>query len=194
MPQYIDSFLYNIKKEFQNVDLSKLIIYMIIAAVVIHICIYVYAKIKSKKISIGMEILVVLMAWYIGMVLSVTYFNRPAGSVGRVFQTKLLQWEDNMNQNVTNILNIILFVPFGMLITGLESKQGMLKKIIIIACSSFLFSLLIETMKYITQRGYFEVDNIEANLIGAIAGSIIVSLVEMADTKKEGADIEEDGK
>lgn len=191
MSQFIDSFLYNIRKEFHNVDVSQLIIYMLIIAVVVHIGIFLYMSRKKQTINIGTEIVIILLMWYIGLVASVTYFNRQPGSVGKVFQTKLLWWEDNMEQNVTNILNIILFVPFGMLIWSLKGKTRAFNKVIVIICSSFLFGLIIEVMKYVTQRGYFEVDNIEGNIIGALMGALILYLIGLICRKEEGADSEE---
>lgn len=191
MSQFIDSFLYNIRKEFHNVDVSQLIIYMIIIAIIVHIGIFLYTSSKKQTINIGTEIVIILLMWYIGLVASVTYFNRQPGSVGKVFQTKLLWWEDNMDQNVTNILNIILFVPFGMLIWSLKGKAKALNKIVVIICSSFLFGLIIEVMKYVTQRGYFEVDNIEGNIIGALMGAFILCLIGLIFRKEEGADSEE---
>lgn len=191
MSQFIDSFLYNIRKEFHNVDVSQLIIYMIIIAVIVHIGIFLYTGKKKQKINISTEIMIILLMWYIGLVAGVTYFNRQPGSVGKVFQTKLLWWEDNMDQNVTNVLNIILFVPFGMLIWSLKGKTRAFNKIIVIICSSFLFGLIIEEMKYVTQRGYFEVDNIEGNIIGALIGAFILYLTGLIFRKEEGTDSEE---
>ena len=191
MSQFIDSFLYNIRKEFHNVDVSQLIIYMLIIAVIVHIGIFLYMSRKKQKINIGTEIVIILLMWYIGLVACVTYFNRQPGSVGKVLQTKLLWWEDNMEQNVTNILNIILFIPFGMFIWSLEGKTRAFNKVIVIICSSFLFGLIIEVMKYVTQRGYFEVDNIEGNILGALIGALILYLIGLICRKEEGADSEE---
>jgi glycopeptide antibiotics resistance protein len=81
-----------------------------------------------------------------------------------------------MDQNITNLLNIALFIPFGVLIAGLQINKKGLKRAIMAVNYCFLTSLIIECTQYITKRGYFEIDDIEANIVGGLTGSIFFSL------------------
>lgn len=71
------------------------------------------------------------------------------------------------------LLNIILFIPFGFLLTTylyLHKKQRIHTIWRPILISGFLFSLSIEIFQFITGRGYTEVDDIINNTLGAMVG------------------------
>jgi glycopeptide antibiotics resistance protein len=81
-----------------------------------------------------------------------------------------------MIQNITNLLNIILFIPFGVFITGIQMNIKSMRRIFMVINYSFLTSFLIECTQYITRTGYFELDDIEANIVGGLIGSIFFIL------------------
>ena len=68
------------------------------------------------------------------------------------------------------VLNILLFVPLGMLTPVVKESFGSVKKIFL---SGFLFSLSIEVTQILTKRGWFDVDDVINNTLGAVIGFIL---------------------
>lgn len=64
------------------------------------------------------------------------------------------------------LLNIVLFIPFGLLIGALK------KPFIQITLSAFLISIMIETLQYFNGR-FTDIDDILSNTLGAIIGYLI---------------------
>lgn len=67
-------------------------------------------------------------------------------------------------------LNVLLFVPFGVL---LPMVSGYFKNPIVTVITGCVFSGTIEIMQYITGRGLTEVDDVITNTIGAVVENII---------------------
>lgn len=64
------------------------------------------------------------------------------------------------------ILNIVLFTPFGLLLTALKSNWAWWK----IAAVGLLLSLTIEISQYFLARGVAQTDDLMNNTLGAIVG------------------------
>ena len=67
-------------------------------------------------------------------------------------------------------LNILMTVPYGFLLPGLNVKYRSLRKVTFMGLG---FSTAIETIQYITCRGLFEFDDLFNNTLGASVGYII---------------------
>lgn len=63
------------------------------------------------------------------------------------------------------MLNVLLFIPFGLLLPSARLTNG--KKIVVIG---FVFSLVIEIIQAITRLGMFETDDLVANSVGTWIG------------------------
>ncbi len=162
--------------ELQNISVSTLILCILAVAVVVHAVSIFYVKVKKRPIRFSTELLVILLLSYIFFIAHACIFSRVAGSQPKVFDTKHLWIDDNMDQNMTNLLNIVLFIPYGALIAGVMERRKAIYKIVMTVMYCFITSLLIECVQYITGRGYFEIDDIEANALGAVLGSMFVCL------------------
>ncbi len=171
-----NSFSKACQQEFRNVSILHLASLSIIGASFVHIGCLIYVKVKKNPINLSTELIIDLLISYTIFIAQVTLLSRGIEEQVRVFDTKLLWIEKSMDQNMTNLLNIILFVPFGFLISGVLTKKGVLRIFILVINYCFLTSLLIEATQYITKRGYFEIDDIEANIIGGLTGSIFFCL------------------
>lgn len=101
---------------------------------------------------------------YILVVFSFTLFGRTA-QAEPIF--KGLFWELQSGMWFDIGLNILLFVPLGLIIGGWKG---------LIIC--FALSGLIETIQYIYQIGYCELDDILNNTIGAGIGILLKGLCE----------------
>ena len=69
-----------------------------------------------------------------------------------------------------NILNILLFVPFGFLFPTMLKKM---RKFFIIVPLGLALSLMVETVQFFTGLGIFDVDDLLNNTIGAWCGYIL---------------------
>lgn len=73
-----------------------------------------------------------------------------------------------MRHGICNILmNIILFLPLGYLIPLVSKRIDRFWKML---CLGFLFTLIIELFQLVTHRGWFDVDDLFHNTIGAGLG------------------------
>lgn len=163
--------------EFRNVSLGSLIIFLFFGAIVVHIGCLIYVRVKRHSIYLSTEIIIILLISYTAFIAQVTLLSRELEGTARVFDTKWLRIDESMDQNITNLLNIALFIPFGVLIAVILINRNGLKRIIMAVNYCFLTSLLIECTQYLTKRGYFEIDDIEANIVGGLSGSIFFSLL-----------------
>ncbi len=78
------------------------------------------------------------------------------------------------------IANVVMFVPFGFLMSALlpttpSFKGG--KKTAVVISTAIIFSLLIETLQLILMRGLFEWDDVFSNTLGAALGLLLYNLL-----------------
>lgn len=66
-----------------------------------------------------------------------------------------------------NVLNMLLFVPFGVLLPCYSEKFRKFYKVVFLG---LLSSILIETVQYVTKIGIFEIDDIFNNTVGVLIG------------------------
>ncbi len=71
------------------------------------------------------------------------------------------------------ILNILLFVPYGYLLSSLFTRLHGWQ----VVMTGFLFSLLIEMAQLITRLGYADVDDLINNTIGTAVGCLLHSVI-----------------
>lgn len=74
--------------------------------------------------------------------------------------------------NMSHLLNIVLFVPFGFLLPPLSPPNG---KLPVIAVSGLAFSLLIELSQLLNHRTT-DVDDLITNTLGAVLGYLLFRL------------------
>lgn len=74
---------------------------------------------------------------------------------------------------ILDILNMIIFIPFGILITHYIKKYKVLNIILI----SLLISIIIELFQLFTLIGAFMLNDLIINVLGGLIGSIIYILV-----------------
>ena len=162
--------------EFRNVSVTNLLISSMVGAAIVHVSCMIYFRVKRHPIYLNTELMIILLISYTIFIAQVTLMSRGLENQRRVFDTKLLWIDKSMDQNITNLMNILLFIPYGILVTGIHMGRNRVRRFLLVVNYSFLASLLIECMQYITKRGYFEIDDLEANIVGGMAGSIFLSL------------------
>ena len=63
-------------------------------------------------------------------------------------------------------MNVVAFIPFGFLL-GCSFSKGKWWKVALFAAG---FSLFVETLQFVTKRGYAEFDDVFHNVVGAMIG------------------------
>ena len=82
--------------------------------------------------------------------------------------------ENSNSMLVSTLLNILMFIPIGMtLCIVFKNKHRFIIPLIIVIG----FSLLIETGQFVLQCGFFELDDLFNNTLGALIGIILCLLV-----------------
>lgn len=149
----------------------------------------IYRKILGgkRKPDTRKTILGFALIGYIIMVMGVTLLRRGDHFKGSVNIHFLSSYREAWNsfgfiawQQL--ILNIIMFLPLGILLPLISPRFHKLKNTMTIALG---FTILIETVQLITGFGVFELDDILNNILGALIGyGIIMTLLTIFKIKE----------
>lgn len=85
------------------------------------------------------------------------------------------------NDLLEDILNIIVFIPFGLYVSFFSKKQKLIKAIIF----SFALSLFLELFQFYTYIGSFAFLDIITNVFGGLIGYFIYYLLQKNVTEKK---------
>lgn len=116
-----------------------------------------------------------LLCIYLSYLVSLTLSGREAGSRTSKINLEIFgTWSKSGTMSRHALENILLFIPFGILV---PLKSNFFKKWWNLILSAFISSLSIELMQFFTGRGYFETDDILLNTAGAVLGYMVFWLV-----------------
>ena len=119
---------------------------------------------------------------YIGIVLIITIFRREPGSksgkiVPYIVLGSLRGSYFNVRLFIYALLNVALFVPYGVLVRFVRKSDSFLRGVVMTLLMSFVFSFFIECMQKITKTGVFELTDIFTNATGGLIGAILGSIM-----------------
>lgn len=117
-----------------------------------------------------------LMAFslYLMIILVITFFSREDGSRIGVDLELFSTWGINTRNNAFVVENVLLFIPYGFICPwAFPWLRGFFRN----TFAAFVTSLGVETIQLITGRGYFQVDDILTNVLGAMIGYIIFQML-----------------
>jgi glycopeptide antibiotics resistance protein len=135
-------------------------------------------KIKSKQtfhntIMKNRKKLLVIYLFYIYCFLLVclTYISREPGSRTGVNLLPLGSYYNSINSIKFIVENVLLFIPLGFMLPLLfQSFYSVYRS----ACAGFVVSIVIEFSQLVTERGYFQTDDIILNVLGNLIGLAIL--------------------
>ena len=110
---------------------------------------------------------------YVVILLTITFFSRESGSGEGIDLALFSTWGINDRNNAYVIENVLLFVPYGFFGAWSYTK---LRKFIPSLGLGLLTSLVIECLQLLTQRGFFQLDDILTNVLGSVLGLVIASV------------------
>lgn len=104
---------------------------------------------------------------YMVVLARTVYFSRPFFSRNEVNLKLIGTWGTTPQSHAYVAENLILFIPFGILLPICFSKA---RKGSICIISGCIFSIFIETLQWLTKRGYCQLDDIIMNTLGTALG------------------------
>lgn len=133
-------------------------------------CLGVVLFIAFKGVRIGLRwSSVLLLIEYVFLVFCSTVIFRPTGET-RQYDFHPFWSYSRPDLLVENIMNVIVFIPIGLLL-GCAFKQTTWWKALLIGCS---ISVTIEALQFWFMKGFSEVDDVMHNTVGCIVGYILV--------------------
>lgn len=117
---------------------------------------------------------VTVLSVYIAVMLAITFLSRESGSRSELLDLQLFStWGINDRNNAFVIENVLLFIPYGFLYCWNFPRK---MRILCCTLSGAAVSLGVETMQLLTGRGYFQIDDIVTNTLGALIGGLLYAL------------------
>lgn len=179
------SLLLQLLEAYEGIDYGLLCIVGFFCLVACMLLVVKENKQKNKTLSFQNGILCFIFALYLSFMLGGTLLNRLPDPI---YEWKLIPfwsyWEMivNKSENMWKqiLYNIVVFVPWGILLPLLYTKARQWKITIL---SATIFSLVIELIQLIFRLGFFEFDDIFNNVLGTFIGFGIWKLVSKRTRK-----------
>ena len=115
-----------------------------------------------------------LFITYMYCVLQLTILSREPGNYGAVDWRFLVRWHENDEEKSFLLANIIMFIPFGVLLPmfGKTLSHILIALPLAVACS-----VLIEVLQLKYQLGLCQLDDVVANSVGFLIGFLIFLMI-----------------
>ncbi len=127
---------------------------------------------RSKRLKNEYEKLSILLVYFV-VLFYIALFSREAGSRMGTNMSIGGTWTVDPQGRAYVVENILLFVPFGILIRGCFMRLKLLGSI----CAGFVLSIIIECLQLATSRGFFQIDDMIMNTAGSLMGALVISFV-----------------
>lgn len=108
---------------------------------------------------------------YMALLLVITFLSRESGSSSGAADLELFStWGINKRNNAYVVENVLLFIPWGFTFClAFPASRSVLSCTFLGAVTS----VSIECLQLVTGRGFFQVDDIMTNILGAFIGSLL---------------------
>lgn len=183
---YVSRIRQDIVNTFEYLPFSLIAGGIIIVAIVV--VLQLYGKIGN--VSIFKMICNYITIIYIVMVICITLLSRESGSRTGIDLGLFETWGRNVFPDRFFVENVILFIPYGVLMPiSIKSFRKGGKCII----SAFLFSICLELTQLVAQRGFCQLDDVLTNGFGACIGYVLLrlaaKLLSICKIKKESVTV-----
>ena len=131
----------------------------------------------------------IFLIMYLAVIFQLTLFSRENGSrIGiklKPFSEVVGNDEFHWLMMSYAVLNVLLFVPYGVVVSLFSwiKNEKTNKCILWSALISFLTSIVIETTQLITERGFYEVEDLICNTLGGVVGTLCFLFGRVTITK-----------
>ncbi len=150
----------------------------IVAATVVFILLLIICSLLSgmmkRRLPWSSRIGYALAGAYSIFVIELAVFSREADSRDGIFNNSMFSPQLTETEKIYIFLNVLFLLPFAIaLAEGCYSQFRAWRSLLLTTAICGLFSLFIETTQRLTGRGYFEVADLEANVLGGFIGGLI---------------------
>ena len=115
-----------------------------------------------------------LLVTYLAVMIVTVFLSREPGSRRGVDLGFLDTWSSSPVSQAYVIENILLMIPLGILLPRVFKP---FRSVAWCTAAGLLVSLCIECVQLITGRGYFQLDDIWTNTLGAFLGAMVTSRI-----------------
>lgn len=144
--------------------------------------VFLLLRTRFEKYILWRIALGVMLLFWIFAVARLTILGREAGGSSEHYFLPFQSYIDLINGgNIeiirTNVMNLLLFVPGGvLLVSAIPQKGRNIKTVLLMAALLLAFSFAIETLQYVYSMGRVETDDVIHNFIGGFAGALLALL------------------
>ena len=177
------SVMHSALDQFGSVSAGDFILFSLLGMMVV-VLVVLLRKVLKKETHVSDILTGLVLAVYVSIILQLTLICRESGSrIGidlDVFHG-LRGAENDYHWLMLAyvILNGLLFVPYGFVISLFsfvnERKIGI--QFLLVLLLSFIASMSIECIQLITQRGYYETQDLLFNTLGGVIGWILFTII-----------------
>lgn len=130
-------------------------------------------RVKKKKQPFSVVAITGFLI-YLVVLLFITFLSREDGSSKGINMELFSTWGINTRNNAYVIENIMLFIPYSFFSAwAIKAVRGVFTGTIFGAATS----LVIEWLQLLTGRGFFQIDDVLTNTIGALIGCILFQII-----------------
>lgn len=183
--------------QFGSVSIKLFALYSLLGVVAV-VLIVLLRKKMGKTTELSDILSGMVLAVYISIMLQLTLVCRESGSrIGielDMFHGLLgPDTERHWLMVAYAILNCLLFVPFGVVLSlfSFVYERKPVIQFLLVLLISFAVSMVIECVQLITQRGYYEVQDLMLNTLGGILGWVLFRIVYLFGTILKHRKVEE---
>ena len=117
---------------------------------------------------------IMVFSLYLMIILVITFFSREDGSWTGMDLELFSTWGRNARNHAFVVENVLLFIPYGFICPwAFPWLRGFFRN----TFAAFVTSFGVETIQLITSRGYFQVDDILTNVLGAVIGYLLFQIL-----------------
>lgn len=117
-----------------------------------------------------------LFGTYLYVFLEQAYFSRSPGSRTSVNMEFFGVWNNSLRDKAYMVENLMLFIPFGLLFPICIKKARTIWAVLPL---SFMASVCLEYMQFVTERGHCQLDDVLMNTAGGVLGFILFKLLSL---------------
>lgn len=170
-------------EQFGSVSFKDFLIFALIGMSVV-VLIVLLRKVMKKETYISDILTGMVFAVYVSIMLQLTLVCRESGSrIG--FELDIFNGLTGRGNDfywlmmAYAVLNCMMFIPYGFVISLFsfvnERKTGI--QFLFVLLLSFMASMSIECIQLITQRGYYETQDLLLNTVGGVLGWLIFAII-----------------
>lgn len=177
------STMQNALEQFGGITVRDFLIFSLLGMIVV--ALIVLLRRAMKKETLLSDVLAgMVLAVYVSVMLQLTLVCRESGSrIGidlDVFHG-LVGADNDFHWLLMAyvVLNCMLFIPFGFVVSlfSFVNDRGIGIQFLLVLLLSFIASMIIECTQLITQRGYYETQDLLFNTLGGVLGWLLFTII-----------------